>query len=214
MRGQVRPVAFQACFACVMDAQAVQKKGCANCRRHAPETCLSIYCPKVPVDTRAPLRLAKSHRGKRAACQRGFSLVELMIVVGIILTLAAMAIPSFLQARDAARYAKAVGDINTLEKDILTYDVTYGTLPNTLTDVGRGDLLDPWGNPYVYTNYADVTKKNLIRKDRFLHPMNSDYDLFSAGKDGQWKPPITAAESHDDIIRANDGTYVGLASNY
>ena len=137
-----------------------------------------------------------------------------MIVVGIILTLAALAIPSFLQARDFARYTKAVGDINTLEKDILAYDVTNATLPNTLTDIGRGHLLDPWGNPYVYTNYADVTKKNLIRKDRFLHPMNSDYDLFSAGADGQWKPPITAAVSHDDIIRASDGAYVGLASQF
>lgn len=195
-------------------AQAGQRADCARRRRHAIETRLSIYFPTLPVDTRAPLRLAKCQRGKQVACQRGFSLVELIIVVGIIMTLAAIAIPSFLQAKDAARYAKAVGDINTLEKDILAYDVTYQTLPNTLTDVGRGDLLDPWGNPYVYTNYADVTKKNQIRKDRFLHPMNSDYDLFSAGMDGKWKPPITAAVSHDDIIRASDGAYVGLASQF
>lgn len=208
------PVAFQACFACVSDAQAGQRKGCARCRRHALGTCLSIYFPIVPVDVRAPLRLAKSHPGKREACQRGFTLVELIIVVGIIMTLAAIAIPSFLQAMDNARYTKAVGDIHTLEADIVTYEVSNGDLPDTLTDIGHGDLLDPWGNSYVYTNYADPTKKNLIRKDRFLHPMNSDYDLFSAGADGQWKPPITAAVSHDDIIRASDGAYVGLASQF
>jgi general secretion pathway protein G len=34
------------------------------------------------------------------------------------------------------------------------------------------------------------------------------------GKDGQTKPKITAKESHDDIIRANGGAYVGLASEY
>lgn len=92
--------------------------------------------------------------------------------------------------------------------------MSNGHLPNTLTDIARSDLLDAWGLPYVYTNYAVTSNKNLIRKDRFLHPMNSDYDLFSAGADGQWKPPITAKESHDDIIRANDGDYVGLASEY
>jgi general secretion pathway protein G len=141
-------------------------------------------------------------------------MVELLIVVGIILTLAAIAVPSFLQAREAARYAKAVGDIGALETDIFTYLGSNGALPDTLTEIGRGDLLDPWGHPYVYTNYLDVAKKNQIRKDRFLHPMNSDYDLFSAGMDGKWKAPITAKESHDDIIRANDGAYVGLASQY
>jgi general secretion pathway protein G len=173
-----------------------------------------MYFPIVPVDTRVPLHLAKSYRGKREACQRGFSLAELMIVVGIIMTLSAIAIPSLLQAKAAARYAKAVGDIDAIETDIATYYGSNGVLPDTLTDIGRSDLLDPWGNPYIYTNYADAAKKNQIRKDHFLHPMNSDYDLFSAGVDGQWKAPITAKESQDDIIRANDGAYVGLASQY
>jgi general secretion pathway protein G len=137
-----------------------------------------------------------------------------MIVVGIIMTLAAIAIPSFIQARENARFAKAVGDIHALETDILTYDMSNGSLPNTLDDIGRGDLLDPWGNAYIYMNHADTTNRHRIRRDRFWHPLNSDYDLFSAGADGQWAPPITAAESNDDIIRASDGSYVGLASDF
>lgn len=52
------------------------------------------------------------------------------------------------------------------------------------------------------------------RKDRFLHPINSDYDLYSVGKDGETVIPLTARPSHDDVIRANDGSFVGLAVEF
>lgn len=52
------------------------------------------------------------------------------------------------------------------------------------------------------------------RKDRFLHPINSDYDLYSMGKDGESVEPLTAKKSHDDVIRANDGSFVGLAVEF
>jgi hypothetical protein len=52
------------------------------------------------------------------------------------------------------------------------------------------------------------------RKDRFLHPINSDYDLYSMGKDGESVEPLTAQKSHDDVIRANDGSFVGLAVEF
>ncbi len=151
---------------------------------------------------------------RREKYSRGFTLVELLIVVVIILTLAALAVPSLLQARERARMSKAVADITALETDIQTYQVTNGNLPNTLADVGRGDLLDPWGNPYQYLNFANTKGTGAMRKDRFLVPINSTYDLYSMGADGQSVPPITAKVSLDDIIRANDGSYVGVASQY
>lgn len=52
------------------------------------------------------------------------------------------------------------------------------------------------------------------RKDRFLVPINSDFDLYSMGKDGQSVGPLTAQKSHDDVIRANDGEFYGLAANF
>lgn len=52
------------------------------------------------------------------------------------------------------------------------------------------------------------------RKDRFLVPINSDYDLYSVGPDGASAAPLTAATSRDDIIRASDGAYVGVAVNF
>jgi len=45
-------------------------------------------------------------------------------------------------------------------------------------------------------------------------PINSDFDLWSMGPDGKSVPPLTAKASRDDIVRANDGTFYGWASDY
>jgi len=52
------------------------------------------------------------------------------------------------------------------------------------------------------------------RKDRFLVPINSDYDLYSMGSDGESKPALQNPVSRDDVIRASDGAYIGLAERY
>jgi general secretion pathway protein G len=53
-----------------------------------------------------------------------------------------------------------------------------------------------------------------MRKDRNLVPINSDYDLYSVGPDGDSSLPLTAATSRDDIVRANDGRFIGKAEDY
>lgn len=52
------------------------------------------------------------------------------------------------------------------------------------------------------------------RKDGNLVPINTNYDLCSFGKDGKSKPPLRAKDSLDDIIYANDGSYIGLAKEF
>lgn len=141
-------------------------------------------------------------------------MVELLIAMAVAMTLAALAVPSILRSIDNAHAARATADIDALEADIEAYDQLNDSLPDTLADVGRGDMLDPWGHPYQYLNFANAKGKGQMRKDRFLVPINSTYDLYSMGKDGQSLPPITAKVSQDDIIRASDGAYLGLASNY
>jgi general secretion pathway protein G len=145
---------------------------------------------------------------------RGFTLVELLIAMAIILTIAAIAVPNLIAAMELARVAKAIGDIKAIESGVTLYEVIYGQLPDDLSQIGYGGYLDPWHNPYEYVNHATMAGNGQARKDRFLVPLNSDYDLYSDGRDGQSVSPITAKASQDDIIRASDGSYTGLASDF
>jgi general secretion pathway protein G len=134
--------------------------------------------------------------------------------MAILLTICAIAVPNLLAAINQAKIAKAVGDIRTIGDDAEAYDLANGQFPNSLADIGYDKFLDPWGNPYQYLNFATANGKGQMRKDRFLVPINTFFDLYSMGADGQSVPPLTAKVSQDDIIWANDGGYIGLGSQY
>jgi prepilin-type N-terminal cleavage/methylation domain-containing protein len=71
--------------------------------------------------------------------QKGFSLIELLIVVAIILIIAAIAIPNLIRARMAANEASAVGSLRTLNTAQVTYASTYGLGFGSLTEIGTPD---------------------------------------------------------------------------
>lgn len=150
----------------------------------------------------------------RRVAQRGFTLIELLITIAIIFTLSAIAIPNLLAALDRAKIARAVGDIRTIGDQVQAYGVINKKYPNTLAEIGYGATRDPWGNPYQYYNFEDADGKGKMRKDRFLVPINTFFDLYSIGKDGDSVPPLTAQASRDDIIWANDGGFIGPAEDF
>jgi general secretion pathway protein G len=144
---------------------------------------------------------------------QGFTLIELLISCAIVCTLCAIAIPNVLAAINQARIARAVGDIRSIGDDLTAYAATNYQFPNGLGAVGDANHNDPWGNPYKYLNFANATP-NQMRKNRFLFPFNTYFDLYSMGPDGKTQLGLTAPESQDDIVWANDGDYVGVASEY
>ena len=116
---------------------------------------------------------------------------------------------------DRANTVQAKSDILLIESVIERFYIADLKYPESLGELtGQIPQLDPWGNPYQYLNITTTKGKGKVRKDHNLVPLNSDYDLYSMGKDGKSVSPLTAKASRDDIVRANNGGFIGLASEY
>ena len=160
----------------------------------------------------AAIAAAVAARDSRA----GFTLVELLIVMALIGTLSMLIIPRLFGYAERVRVTQALVDLREMDVDINHFIMDNNTPPADLNQVGYGTLRDPWGNPYEYLNIIaggpGVAGKR--RKDHFLVPVNSDYDLYSMGPDGKSKAPFTAAASRDDIVRASNGSWIGPVSEF
>lgn len=94
--------------------------------------------------------------------QKGFSLIELLVVVAIILIVAAIAIPNLLQARVAANEASAVASLRTINTAMVTYNSIYPTVGFAPTLAALGgtncDTPDETGACLIDTLLAGGTK--------------------------------------------------------
>ncbi len=126
--------------------------------------------------------------------QKGFTLVELMLVVIIISVLVAMIVPRMAGRSEEARVAVAKADVElNIATALKLYELDNGAYPTTEEGLAalqnavpsaknwkgpylEKEPLDPWGNKYTYKSPGTHKK---------------DYDLYSLGKDG--------VESADDV---------------
>lgn len=131
---------------------------------------------------------------------RGFSLIELLLVLVILGVLAALVVPKFTNRSQQARVTAAKADISNIETAINAFEIDNGRLPTTeeglsalisqpanVTDwrgpyLSRGLPKDPWGNPYLY------------RMPGQQNP--TEFDVYSTGPDGR--------EGNDDIGNWNE----------
>ena len=144
---------------------------------------------------------------------RGFTIVELLLIVGLVGVLVAIALPSYTGVRDRARTRQSGQEISTMAARIQAYWEERRQYPDALDDVGMAGRTDPWGRPYAYYN-IDKNGRGGARKDHALNPLNSDFDLYSNGPDGQTSKQISQKSSVDDVIRAGDGRFVGPAADF
>lgn len=141
-------------------------------------------------------------------------MTELMVVIAILGVLSAVSIQAYSNFLRKAEASTVVTDIRFLEREVYRHRAMTGYYPESLETVGLNSMPDPWGRPYYYARICDVWGKGGLRKDRFLNPLNTDFDLYSYGKDGKTAPQLNEPEARDDIVRANNGEFVGLATDY
>jgi general secretion pathway protein G len=192
--------------------------------RHCPLAMAAI----APMDPRILGKLGRSAANRLARASlatlpcvtawrgrhRGFTVVELILAVTIIGILGALALLGFQGYRDRIKLDQAVGDLVVLSVSIGEFKADNKRFPTDLAEIGKDTMRDPWGHAYQYIDHSGGSNTGLWRKDKNIHPINTDFDLYSMGKDGTSVAPLTANPSRDDIIRANDGAFVGLVSVY
>ena len=92
--------------------------------------------------------------------RKGFTLIELMIVIAIIIILAAIAIPNYLRMTDRARRSRIAGDFASMATAIEAYSVDWGAYPIITTDSAFGKGVDGTTTGMVSTAAIEITGTN------------------------------------------------------
>ncbi len=122
--------------------------------------------------------MSLGNMNNRIKNRKGFTLIELVVVILILAILAALIVPRIVGRTDDAKRSKAASDISTLRAQVQLYKTDVGNFPDALLDLRtrpsegadgwRGPYLDkelptdPWGNEYDYQVSSDGEEFTII----------------------------------------------------
>lgn len=143
-------------------------------------------------------------------------MLELFVALVVAMMLVTLALPSYERYATRAKVSAAMGDIAKLSLAVESFRLNNNDrIPLTLAEMGVPIPLDPWDQSYEFLNIAAAGEGNgALRKDGKLNPLNTDFDLYSVGKDGESAGSLSARQSRDDVVRANNGAFIGLGEDY
>lgn len=129
---------------------------------------------------------------------KGFTLIELMIVVAIIGILSAIAVPLLLESLQKSKQKRTMSDMRSISIGLECYMVDYTYYPTDYITIqpyylGKVPTLDGWGRPWVYDVFSS----------------NNGYSLSSGGRDGgSHATSEGGTHSFDDSITLVNGQFV------
>jgi general secretion pathway protein G len=166
------------------------------------------------MDLSGQMRSYKTDVGVRRSM--GISLLDLMVTLVIGSLLFTLSVPAYNGFVNRGRVARAIGEIAAFDIEIERFRLANNDrIPVNLAELPIEIPSDPWGRAYQFLNIVTAGPgKGAFRKDGKLNPLNTDYDLYSMGADGDSKGPLSAKASRDDIVRASNGAFIGLGEDY
>jgi len=143
---------------------------------------------------------------------KGFTLVEVVVVVAIIAVLSSLALPGFSYMKGKAQVGSTAAELSGLQTEVISFNLETGSFPDALNQLVTTIVNDAYGRPYQYLRIE--TNPGLERENGFGLDLNTDFDLYSLGLDGVTAQDIDAPASLDDVVRATDGTFFGLGERF
>ena len=144
--------------------------------------------------------------------QKGVSLIELMVAIAILGIVASLAASVYTEYTLSANVSKAIQEIRMIGLLVTEFQRSTRGNPADLSIVGVSNK-DPWGRDYQYLDVTITANAGQARMDNGT-PINTDFDLYSMGPDGDSAVSLTNPQSQDDVIRASNGRYVGTVNGF
>ncbi len=145
------------------------------------------------------------------------TILEVLVAMAGTATILAIALPVLEGAQEDLRRHEAVTDLQVIQFQVTKFELKYGTIPANIAalDLNEDVATDPWGAPYHYLNYEYAVSPDFVpREDQFLKPVNTAYDIFSQGPNLDHHKNLSNWRSKDDIVRASDGEFIGVADEF